>query len=277
MGNCIYCGQKAGFLKRKHKDCESTYYFAKNKIMETICMAITNGVDFNNLENEIKEIAETNFVRPHEILDLYTKGFDNAVDRFLDDGILSTEEEDNIARFKTHYKFDQEVIDKNGSLQKVFKASILREILDGKIPDSKLKIKGNLPFLLQKGERIIWIFQNVEFYEQKTRTIYQGKTQGVSIRIAKGLYYRTGSFKGNPVKIEEMKYISHGLVALTNRQLYFGSSSKNFKIPYNKLVTIEPYEDGVGLQKDGANTKPQVFKGLDGWFTYNLISNLNQL
>lgn len=40
-------------------------------------------------------------------------------------------------------------------------------------------------------------------------TIYQGKTQGVSVRIAKGLYYRTGSFKGNPVKIEEMKYISN--------------------------------------------------------------------
>jgi len=31
------------------------------------------------------------------------------------------------------------------------------------------------------------------------------------------------------------------------------------------------------LQKDGANGKPQVLKGLDGWFAYNLISNLNQM
>ena len=277
MGNCIYCGQKAGFLKSKHKDCESNYFDSKNKIIENICTAITKDSDFDNLENKIKEIAEKNYVKPDEIIDLYTKGFDKAVDSFLDDGILTTDEEDKISKFKTHYNFEQNVIDKNGSLQKVVKAAILREILDGQIPETKLNIQGNLPFLLQKNENVIWIFQNVDFYEQRTRTVYQGKTQGVSVRIAKGLYYRTGSFKGNPVKIEEMKYISRGLVALTNKQIYFASSAKNFKVPYNKIVTIDPYEDGVGLQKDGANTKPQVFKGLDGWFTYNLISNLNQM
>lgn len=277
MGNCIYCGQKAGFLKSKHKDCESNYFDSKNKIIENICTAITKNSDFDNLENEIKEIAQKNFVKPDEIIDSYTKGFDKAVDSFLDDGILTTEEEDKISKFKTHYNFEQNVIDKNGSLQKVVKAAILREILDGQIPETKLNIQGNLPFLLPKNENVIWIFQNVDFYEQRTRTVYQGKTQGVSVRIAKGLYYRTGSFKGNPVKIEEMKYISRGLVALTNKQIYFASSAKNFKVPYNKIVTIDPYEDGVGLQKDGANTKPQVFKGLDGWFTYNLISNLNQM
>lgn len=277
MGNCIYCGQKAGFLKSKHKDCESNYFDSKNKIIENICTAITKDSDFDNLENKIKEIAEKNYVKPDEIIDLYTKGFDKAVDSFLDDGILTTDEEDKISKFKTHYNFEQNVIDKNGSLQKVVKAAILREILDGQIPETKLNIQGNLPFLLQKNENVIWIFQNVDFYEQRTRTVYQGKTQGVSVRIAKGLYYRTGSFKGNPVKIEEMKYISKGLVALTNKQIYFSSSAKNFKVPYNKIVTIDPYEDGVGLQKDGANTKPQVFKGLDGWFTYNLISNLNQM
>lgn len=277
MGNCIYCGQKAGFLKSKHKDCESNYFDGKNKIIENICTAITNNSDFDNLENKIKEITEKCYVKPDEIIDLYVKGFDKAVESFLDDSILTTEEEDRISKFKTHYNFEQNVIDKNGSLQKVVKAAILREVLDGQIPENKLNIQGNLPFLLQKNENVIWIFQNVDFYEQRTRTIYQGKTQGVSIRIAKGLYYRTGSFKGNPVKIEEMKYISRGIVALTNKQIYFASSAKNFKVPYNKIVTIDPYEDGVGLQKDGANTKPQVFKGLDGWFTYNLISNLNQM
>jgi len=277
MGNCIYCGQKAGFLKSKHKDCESNYFDSKNKIIENIYTAITTDSDFNNLENRIKEIAEKNHVKPNEIINLYIKGFDRAVDLFLNDGILTTEEEAKISKFKTHYNFEQNVIDKNGSLQKVVKAAILREILDGQIPENKLNIQGNLPFLLQKNESVIWAFQNVDFYEQRTRTVYQGKTQGVSVRIAKGLYYRTGSFKGNPVKIEEMKYISRGLVALTNKQIYFASSTKNFKVPFNKIVTIDPYEDGVGLQKDGANTKPQVFKGLDGWFTYNLISNLNQM
>jgi len=277
MGNCIYCGQNAGFLKSKHKICESNYFIGKTKIVESICSTITNDSDFANLENEISIINEKNYIKPDEIVALYTKGFDNAVDSFLDDGILTIEEEGKISKFITHYNFEQNVIDKNGSLQKVLKASILRDILNGKIPETRLEIQGNMPFLLQKNENIIWAFQHVDFYEQKTRTVYTGKTQGASIRIAKGVYYRVGTFKGQPVKIEEMKYISEGLVALTNKQIYFASSTKNFKVPYNKIVTIDPYEDGIGLQKDGVNTKPQVFKGLDGWFTYNLISNLNQM
>lgn len=160
MGNCIYCGQKAGFLKSKHKDCESNYFDSKNKIIENICTAITKDSDFDNLENEIKEIAQKNFVKPDEIIDLYTKGFDTAVDSFLDDGILTTEEEYKISKFKTHYNFEQNVIDKNGSLQKVVKAAILREMLDDQIPEAKLNIQGNLPFLLQKNENVIWIFTN---------------------------------------------------------------------------------------------------------------------
>jgi hypothetical protein len=37
------------------------------------------------------------------------------------------------------------------------------------------------------------------------------------------------------------------------------------------------YSDGIGLQKDGVSAKPQIFKGLDKWFTYNVISNLKNL
>lgn len=277
MGKCIFCGLKAGFLKRKHKDCETNYFNGKKKIIDNICSTIIQNADFNNLENEVNIIAERNYIKTNEIVELYTKGFDNAVESFLNDGILTIEEEDKISKFKTHYNFEQDVIDKNGSFQKVLKAAILREILDGKIPETKLNIQGNLPFLLQKSENVIWIFQNVDFFERRTRTVYQGNSQGVSMRIAKGVYYRVGAFKGNAVKIEEMKYISKGLIALTNKQIYFASSEKNFKVPYNKIVTVEPFEDGIGIQKDGANTKPQVFKGLDGWFTYNLISNLNQM
>ena len=113
-------------------------------------------------------------------------------------------------------------------------------------------------------------------YEQRTRTQYQGGYSGVSVRIAKGVYYRTGGFKGHPVKIEEMKYIGTGIFAITNKHVYFASSSKSFRIQFGKIITMDPYEDGIGLQKDGATAKPQVFKNIDGWFTYNVISNLNK-
>ena len=146
--------------------------------------------------------------------------------------------------------------------------------MDGKVPESKLKIEGNLPFLFQKSEYMIWVFQNVEYYEHLTRTEYHGGSQGIGVKIAKGLYYRTSGFKGNPVKTDELQDVGKGIVALTNKQIYFSSGAKSFKVPYNKIVTLNPYEDGIGFQKDGANSKPQILRGLDSWFAYNLITKL---
>jgi hypothetical protein len=275
MSDCIYCGQSAGFLKSKHQVCEMNHQSGSLQIIESIKNAIMSNSDYYKLENDVKNIVSKSFIKPLELNDLYTKGFDIAVDFFLNDGIIKTDEELKIYKFRSHFNFNQEIVDKNGSLQKIVKSSILRDIIDGKTPAAKMNIQGNLPFLLQKSESLIWIFKNVDFFEQRTQTEFQGRSQGLSFRIAKGVYYRTGTFKGHPVKTEEMKYICNGLVGLTDKNIYFSSTMKNFKISYNKIVTLDPYEDGLGIQKDGASSKPQILKGLDSWFTYNLISNLN--
>ena len=278
MGVCTYCGKKSGFLKKEHPECRSNRFNAKYEIIDNVTEAIIQSLDFDNLTNEINVIAEKNYLKQDEIPNLIVEGFDNAIDSFLDDGILTEDEENKINIFLSYYNFEQKIIDKNGSLQRVVKTSILKEILDGKIPNlPKMNDRDNLPFMLQKAESIIWLFENVDYYQQITKTVYEGRTQGVSFKIAKGIYYRTGAFKGRPVRLDEMKHLATGSVALTNKNIYFASALKNLRIPYNKIITIDQYEDGIGLQKDGANTKPQVFKGLDGWFTYNLISNLNQL
>lgn len=278
MGNCIFCGEKAGFLKSKHKECVEKYNDGKRNIIRAIVESITTTSNFEQLEILINQIAKSNFIKLDDITNLYTCGFDNTIEQFLEDGILSIEEEEKISKFKEYFsRFDQMVFDKNGSLQRVVKASVLRDILNGVIPKNKMKINGNIPFIFQKEETLIWLFQEIDYYESSTRTEFHGRSQGISVKIAKGVYYRTGTFKGHPVKIEEMKHLSNGLVALTNKHIYFSSSSKNFKIPYSKIVTIDPYENGIGLQKDGVSSKPIILKGIDGWFAFNLISNLNQI
>jgi hypothetical protein len=277
MGNCLFCGQKAGFFKKKHAACETSYILGKHDIIQRIIKAISETSDFQTLDNEISKIAMQSYINGNEIKNLYVEGFDEAVNLFLDDGILSIEEEEKTLKYRQYYELEQEQADKNGSLSKIIKAIVLRDILEGKIPESRITINGPLPIMLQNSEKIIWLFNYVSFYEQRTRTEYQGRSQGVSIKIAKGLYYRTGAFKGHPVQIEEMKFIGTGMVVLTNINFYFTSSLKNLKLPYNRIITADPYEDGIGLQKDGVNAKPQIFKGLDGWFIYNVISNLNQI
>jgi len=276
MGICKFCGQKAGLFSSVHKECVAANDAGKVTIVNKVSQAIIETTDFSKFDAEINNLAQIAYIKKEELSELYSLGFDNAVESFLNDGVVSAEEEQKIANFKNHYNFGESTLDGRGSLQKIVKALILRDILDGNIP-SRLNIAGTLPFLLEKDESIIWLFQNVEFYEQRTKTTYQGRSQGVSVKIAKGLYYRTGSFKGNPVTSEQMTLLGNGVLALTNKNLYFASATKTFKTSYNKLIAITPYSDGIGIQKDGASSKPQIFKDLDGWFTYNLISNLSKL
>ena len=246
-------------------------------IPKEISQSITSTCDFSNLKTEIATIAKTGFVDQTELNQLYTLGFDKAVDTFLDDGIISSEEEEKISTYQKYFNLDQTLLDKNGSFEKVAKGLILNDISQGKLPENRLNISGNSPFLLEKGETLIWIFQAVEFYEQRSKTTFEGRSQGISVKVAKGVYYRTGHFKGNPVTTTQMTFIANGMFALTNKNIYFASTSKSLKIPYAKLISMTKYSDGIGLQKDGVRAKPQIFKGLDGWFAYNVISNLKNI
>ncbi len=274
MGKCIYCGENAGFFSNKHKDCELKFNQGQVEYVDEIISSIIGGDDYDSLKQKLNNISKSNYIGKNLQNDLKAKAFDLVVEQFLEDGILSPYEEEKIDKFKDDFQLTQDTIDKNGSYMKVVMSSIIRDLTEGKEPEQKININGQLPFIFQKSETLIWFFNNVELYEQRTRTEYEGGSQGFSVRIAKGLYYRTSSFRGRPVKISEISYVDSGLVALTTKHLYFGSSAKKFKIPFDKLISIEPYEDGIGLHKDGVTAKQQVFKNLDGWFVHNVISNL---
>ena len=71
-----------------------------------------------------------------------------------------------------------------------------------------------------------------------------------------------------------MQRIGIGSVCLTDKNLYFTSPEKSLKIPYTKILSIDSYSNGIGLQKDGASAKPMFLEGINSWFTYNVIANL---
>ena len=114
-----------------------------------------------------------------------------------------------------------------------------------------------------------------EYIEQKIKREYVGGSAGVSIRIARGVYYRIGAFKGHPIEKSHAVHVDTGILGITNKHIYFYGHNKKFRIKYEKIVSFESYSDGIGLQKDAVTAKPQIFVTGDGWFTYNLITNLS--
>ena len=276
MGKCIFCGEKAGFLKKKHKECELKFNEGQLKYVELVKSSILGNRDLQELSEDLLSLKQSSFLSDVHHINLLTDAFDQVVSKVLEDGMLSVAEEEKITRFCDFMQLGQDSLDKNGSYQKLGMAAILREITEGRIPQLNIRTDSPLPFLFQKSETLIWVFAQVEYYEQRTRTEYQGGSHGLSLKVTKGVYYRASAFKGKPVQISEMKYIGTGILALTTKHVYFGSPEKKVKIPFNKLISIEPYEDGIGLHKDGVSAKHQVFRNIDGWFTQNAITNLNQ-
>jgi|AntRauTorcE11898_2_1112593.scaffolds.fasta_scaffold00890_7 hypothetical protein len=196
------------------------------------------------------------------------------VDDFLEDDILSEEEEAILSEFinKTSYSIN-ELDDYNG-VRNILKASTLRKVLNGEKPENTPDFQMPVHFNFQKSETLIWAFSNVAYYQEITRRHYEGGHQGFSVRVAKGLYYRTGAFKGRPVEEKSMEYVDTGILVLTTKHIYFGSYNKMFRVRYNKIVAFTPYDDGLGIMKDSQRAKPMVFKLEDGWLAYNLAINL---
>jgi hypothetical protein len=148
--------------------------------------------------------------------------------------------------------------------------------LNGVIP-RRMKVGENLPINLQKDEEVVWVFPGCEYLEDTTRREYVGHSQGMSFRIMKGVYYRVGGFKGRPIDRTERVHIDTGIVVLTNEHIFFAGPLKAVRVPYAKIVSFQPFSDGIGIIRDASSAKPQIFVTGDGWFTYNLATNLAHL
>jgi hypothetical protein len=225
--------------------------------------------------NALKEVAARSFIPLSvEIRSaVLRQGWKAAVDHFLSDGVLDEKEESALVEYGEHFKLPKDRLDERGEWSRIVKAAVLRDLMDGRIPE-RVEIDGNLILNLQKGEKIIWAFPRTEYLEDRTRRQYVGRSSGVSVRIAKGVYYKVGTFRGHPIETTETVHADTGTLVITNKHIYFAGSVKTFRVRFDKIVSFQPYDDGIGIMRDAQTAKAQKFRTGDGWFTYNLVSNL---
>jgi hypothetical protein len=277
MGDCFYCSKDAGFLKSKHSDCETKHTNGCAALKSLLMNAFISGIDFYTIDKQIKVILLDGFINSEKLRQIYLNAFDEAILNYLTNGVISDTEKKIVARFQQYTSLPQQVLNSNKSLEKVVQSDILQAILNGIIPTPSITIQGALPFIIAKDEKILWVFRDVELVEQKVKREFRGRSHGVSFKVMKGVYYRVGEFRGEPIETTQMLSIGKGVLVLTDKTIYYNCQQKSLKIPYKKLISIESYSDGVGFQKDGASSKPFFLKGIDSWFTYNLITNLQTI
>ena len=95
MSRCKYCGEHVGFLSKYHKKCQQVKSDAWQKLLNEIETTIVNGSNLGTLRSKIVSIGKSSFIDSSEINYLLAMGFSNAVGRFLEDGVLSRQEEES--------------------------------------------------------------------------------------------------------------------------------------------------------------------------------------
>lgn len=138
---------------------------------------------------------------------------------------------------------------------------------------SKIQIDLNL----LNGENC-YCTSNVDWYESRTitkRINYAGPT--VRLQIMKGFYYRAGSLSVDRETAEKYLLIDSGKLYLTNKRLIFIGAKKNSNIKLEKILSIIPYRDGIGIQKDTGKSPLIQLKNNPDIFTMTLGRLINEI
>ena len=285
MPTCSVCGENVGFrealksLGPKHLECKAAEEAEERREREALARlteqardAVLDDALLSELGVELDDAALSAEGRHRLLVD----AFEHSVEVALDDGILSHAEERAVNEFQRFFKLNDRALNSSGLLTQVAEAAVLREVMEGNIPDPP-DLGGRPPFNLMKSEDLVWVVEDAGYYKTKTVREFRGSSHGVSIRVAKGLYYRPSAFRGRSVSREETVHADSGMLGVTTKHIYFHGPRERFRVRYDRIVSFEPFSDGIGIMRDNQRAKPETFTVGDGWFIYNLVTNLSQM
>jgi len=128
--------------------------------------------------------------------------------------------------------------------------------------------QGTNPFLVQNGEKIVLVIPAVGLREPRSIRTTTGGYAGPSFRITKGVYFRVGGFRSTSQSHDELKNIDGGDLIITNQRIFFAGKQRISNALFKKIVSIEPYSDGIVLHKDGRE-RAQYFLWPENFIKYN--------
>jgi hypothetical protein len=272
LGSCIYCGESAGLLHKVHKQCRDNHDAGLSRIVSLVTEA-AQGKGEDILETRLTTIVTENHIASAEFRQAVVAGWQKAIDQSIDFLVASEGAIARLEELKDIFGFVEQELDRNGTYTRMVMARTLRNVLEGNLP-SEPKLNSEAPYYQGKPEVLIWAFKDVKYYESESQDRYELGSDGIGVGVGKGVYHRTTGFKKRAVDEPRMHHVATGTLGITTKQLYFSSPSDNLSFPYEKVRGFGRFSDGVCVQGDTDTTGTPVFVTGNGWFTYNLISNL---
>jgi hypothetical protein len=106
---------------------------------------------------------------------------------------------------------------------------------NGTLPNVTNDVQG---VILKGGETCCALSRNAQHIVSRTKTRYVGGSQGVSIRIMKGVRYHVGAYRGHPVKEEFETIADVGSIYVTNKRFIFAGTKEVTSVPITKIADV---------------------------------------
>ena len=192
----------------------------------TAAMATRDGdTKLQDLESTLRQSGLPRERRQRLLVQAWESAVEGAVEGAVEDGIITLDEESALVRYLDHFGISTHEVNVNGAHTSLIQAAVIRDVTQG-IISQRQNIQGQVPFNLMKSETLVWVIQGVNYLETVTRRERRGTSHGVSIRVARGLYYRPTTFRSRPVEWEETIHADTGLLGLTTKHIYFAGPRK---------------------------------------------------
>jgi len=167
------------------------------------------------------------------------------------DGLVTREEDFELDRIQRYLGIaDSEV---PGPKKELDHFRLLRDIQTGKLPN--VAVAG---LVLQKGETAHWTEPASLLEERVVNRRYVGGSSGVSFRIARGVSYHVGGFRGHMEADKKILPVSSGTLVITSKRLVFLGDNKSFNSRLDRLLDVHLFGDGIRV--DDSAGKPHTFR-----------------
>ena len=212
---------------------------------------------YETSEEEFIDKLQKNLRLPNDVVNKISddcrKSFmDIQVGKIVEDGKISPDEWNELTLIAKN-------LNVNITIDTASKEKFERLKLNWLIENGELPVK-HVDINLQKSEQCYYS-TSIDWLELRRvtkRVNYSGPTY--RMKIAKGFYYRVGSISPQRITSDELQVIDRGTIYITNKRLIFCGRLKNSNIALGKILSITPYSDGVGIEKDSG--KSPIFRVL---------------
>lgn len=204
-------------------------------------------------------------LNPQDVLLAHRKLFEGRYRKVVEDGMVTPQELAWLRRLQAELRLPEEVAGEHLSFAQ--RLHQLQALQSGPLP-----VVANPPLALQRGERCHWVEPRCNYIEERSRREWVAGSQGVSIRIARGLTYRIGATRGHSYSVPYDAVVDTGALAVTSKRLAFVGERRGFSIPYAKILSFRAFENAIQVQRDAMTAKPQTFTVADAEAVATVLS-----